>query len=119
MERSLMCFNDHQSLIKYLFSQKELHLRQRQWQEYMKDYDLEIRYHPGKANVVADTLTREYASSMAQLMVKEWSLLEQMAELGAEFRIADERLCLSILNVQPYRYHGCENYSCPTLCFRH
>jgi hypothetical protein len=40
--------------LKYIFTQKELNLRQRRWLELIKDYDLEIQYHPGKANVVAD-----------------------------------------------------------------
>ena len=43
-------FTDHQSL-KYIFTQKELNLRQRRWLELMKDYDLDIQYHAGKANV--------------------------------------------------------------------
>ncbi|XP_052174731.1 uncharacterized protein LOC127789782 [Diospyros lotus] len=48
-------YTDHKSL-KYLFSQKELNMRQRRWMELLKDYDCEILYHPGKANVVADAL---------------------------------------------------------------
>jgi hypothetical protein len=51
-------FTDHKSL-KYIFTQKELNLRQRRWLELIKDYDLEIQYHPGKANVVVDALSRE------------------------------------------------------------
>ena len=51
-------FMDHKSL-KYLMTQKELNLRQRRWLELIKDYDLIIDYHPGKANVVADTLSRK------------------------------------------------------------
>ncbi|RVW60596.1 Retrovirus-related Pol polyprotein from transposon 297 [Vitis vinifera] len=48
-------FTNHKSL-KYLFSQKELNMRQRRWIELLKDYDCIIQYHPGKANVVADAL---------------------------------------------------------------
>jgi hypothetical protein len=54
-----MCevYLDHKSL-KYIFTQPDLNLRQRRWLELIKDYDLGINYHPGKANVVADTLSR-------------------------------------------------------------
>ncbi|XP_068483219.1 uncharacterized protein [Phaseolus vulgaris] len=48
-------FSDHKSL-KYLFDQKELNMRQRRWMEFLKDYDFQLMYHPGKANVVADAL---------------------------------------------------------------
>jgi hypothetical protein len=62
-------YTDHKSL-KYIFTQKDLNLRQRRWLELIKDYDLEIHYHPGKVNLVADALSRkEYVHSaiVAQL----------------------------------------------------
>jgi ribonuclease HI len=49
-------FTDHKSL-RYIFTQPELNLRQRRWLELIKDYNLEVHYHPGKANVVADALS--------------------------------------------------------------
>ncbi|GJX86454.1 putative reverse transcriptase domain-containing protein [Tanacetum coccineum] len=51
-------FTDHKSL-QYILNQKELNLRQRRWIELLSDYDCEIRYHPGKANVVADALSQK------------------------------------------------------------
>jgi hypothetical protein len=71
-------FMDHKSL-KYIFTQKELNLRQRRWLELIKDYDLEIQYHPGKANVVADALRRKGQKNnitthlMSQELCWEWS----------------------------------------------
>ena len=51
-------YTDLKSL-KYIFSQKELNLRQRRWLELIKDYDVKLHYHPRKANVVADALSRK------------------------------------------------------------
>jgi hypothetical protein len=61
-------FSDHKSM-KYFFTQTELNMRQRRWLERIKDYDVEIHYHPGKANVVADALSwKTYCNN---LMVRE------------------------------------------------
>jgi hypothetical protein len=60
---------DHKSL-KYIFTQKDLNLRQRRWFELIKYYDLEIHYHPGKANLVADALSQKehvHSAIVAQL----------------------------------------------------
>ncbi|GKA88055.1 putative reverse transcriptase domain-containing protein [Tanacetum coccineum] len=51
-------FTDHKSL-QHILDQKELNMRQRHWLELLSDYDCDIRYHPGKANVIADALTRK------------------------------------------------------------
>jgi hypothetical protein len=62
-------YTDHKSL-KYIFTQKDLNLRQRSWLELIKDYDLETHYHPGKANLGADALSRKehvHSAVVAQL----------------------------------------------------
>jgi hypothetical protein len=56
-------FTDHKSL-KYIFTQKDLNLRKRRWLELIKDYDLDIQYHPGKANVVANALSQKGQTNM-------------------------------------------------------
>ncbi|KAL4368219.1 hypothetical protein GQ457_05G024210 [Hibiscus cannabinus] len=59
-------FTDHKSL-KYLMTQKELNLRQTRWLELIKDYDLFINYHHGKANVVVDALSRKTFAALRSL----------------------------------------------------
>ncbi|KAK2403898.1 putative mitochondrial protein [Trifolium repens] len=73
-------FSDHKSL-KYLFDQKDLNMRQRRWMEYLKDFDFNLNYHPGKANVVADALSRKtlYAS---ELLMHQCGLYEKFRDLN-------------------------------------
>jgi hypothetical protein len=52
-------YTDHKSL-KYLFTQPDLNMRQQRWLKLIKDYELEVHYHLGKANVVADSLSRKH-----------------------------------------------------------
>ena len=79
-------YTDHKSL-KYLLTQKELNLRQRRWLDLFKDYDCIIDYHPGKANVVANALSRKTVVAMS-LQYSEW-------------RLADDGVMLAQLEAQP------------------
>jgi hypothetical protein len=58
LENMVHIYTDHKSL-KYIFTQPDLNMRQRRWLELIKDYELEVHYHPGKANVVADMLSHK------------------------------------------------------------
>ena len=71
-------FSDHKSL-KYIFTQRDLNMRQRRWMEILEDYDFTLQYHPGKANVVADALSRSSQGTISCVMTKEW---EMMATVG-------------------------------------
>ena len=80
-------FTDHKSL-KYLLTQKDLNLRQRRWLELFKDNDCIIDYHPGKANVVADALSRKMISALT-LKDYDWRLAPDGALLAQLNMIPD------------------------------
>ena len=91
-------YTDHKSL-KYIFTQPDLNLRQRRWLELIKDYDLRIQYHPGKANVVAGALRRKSTTlppslegefAKLNLCVGNWaylSILEVKPDLEEEIKL--------------------------------
>ena len=65
-------FSDHKSL-KYIFTQRDLNMRQCRWMKYLEDYDFTLHYHPGKVNVV-DALNR-----------KSWGVLASIASSGVAY----------------------------------
>ena len=97
--RTFEIFTDHKSL-KYIFTQKELNMRQRRWIELLKDYDCTIRYHPGKANIVVDALSRKSISFMATLVVKQWKLLEENYNLNVMREGQDSMILIASIQVQ-------------------
>ena len=60
-------FSDHK-ILKYIFTQRDLNMRQRRWMEFLENYDFTMHYHLSKANVVADALSR-----------KSWGVLASIA----------------------------------------
>ena len=78
-------YMDHKNL-KYIFTQKELNMRQRRWLELIKDYDCSINYHPGKANVVGDELSRK---ERLNLLTETEELLKEFEKLEIEVLSSD------------------------------
>ena len=76
-------YTDHKSL-KYIFTQKELNMRQRRWLELIKDYDLEILYHPGKVNVVVDALSWKRSYGVAAMLTSQKAILDELRKLDVE-----------------------------------
>ena len=74
-------FSDHKSL-QYVFTQKELNLRRRNWLELLKDYDISLHYHPGKANVVDDVLSRLSMGSLAHVEEGKRELVKDVHHLA-------------------------------------
>ena len=85
-------FTNHKSL-QYLFTQRELNMRQHRWLEFVKDYQFEIQYHPGKTNVFADALSRRPVGEVVEVWKAKWK------ELGHQGAVA--RSFVSVMTVMP------------------
>nr|GFB97554.1 retrotransposon protein, putative, Ty3-gypsy subclass [Tanacetum cinerariifolium] len=91
-------FTDHKSL-KYIFTQRELNMRQRRWLELLKYYDTNIQYHPGKANVVADALSRK-SGMIAGIKVEE-EIIRDLERLDIKLYVRGHHGYWASLRVEP------------------
>jgi hypothetical protein len=76
-------FTDHKSL-KYIFTQADLNMRQRRWLELIKDYELEVHYHLGKANVVADALSQKSQCNCVMMDSRINTLCDELSKMKIE-----------------------------------
>jgi hypothetical protein len=90
-------YTDHKSL-KYIFTQADLNMRQRRWLELIKDYDLEVHYHPSKANVVVDALSRKAQCNYMSMDARVTTLCDELCKLNLEVVPSGE---LRYISVEP------------------
>nr|GFA43379.1 retrotransposon protein, putative, Ty3-gypsy subclass [Tanacetum cinerariifolium] len=96
-DESCNVFIDHKSL-KYIFTQRELNMRQRRWLELLKDYDTNIQYHPRKDNVVADALSRK-SGMIAGIKVEE-EIIRDLEWLNIELYVRGQHGYWASLRVE-------------------
>ena len=75
---------DHKTL-KYIFTQRDLNMRQHRWMEFLEDYDFTLHYNPGKANVVADALSWNSRGALASIASREWRMLKTVGQFGLQY----------------------------------
>jgi hypothetical protein len=81
-------------------SQKELNMQQRRWVELIKDYDCVIDYHPGKANVVVDALSRKGKIVMIDVEHKEQESIVELKKMGLRLSVGPEGSLLAQLKIR-------------------
>ena len=77
-------YSDHKSL-KYVFTQRDLNMRQRRWMEFLEDYDFTLHYHPGKTNVVVDALSQKSRGALASIASREWRILKTVGQFWLQY----------------------------------
>jgi hypothetical protein len=90
-------YSDHKSL-KYIFTRADLNMRQRRWLELIKEYDLEVHYHPDKANVVADALSRKAQCNCLTIDSRVAALCDELRKMNVEVVSPDT---LDYISVEP------------------
>ena len=75
---------DHK-ILKYIFTQQDLNMRQYRWMEFLKDYDFKFHYHPSKVNVVAIALSQKSRGALASITSREWQMLETVGQFGLQY----------------------------------
>ncbi|KAM2498526.1 hypothetical protein PS1_040776 [Malus domestica] len=94
-------FTDHKSL-QYLFTQRDLNLRQRRWIELLSDYDCTIEYHPSRANAMADALSRKTLARLNVIYDCHVPLLAELRSTGVILGVEDrEEALLATFQVRP------------------
>ena len=93
-------FSDHKSL-KYVFTQKDLNMRQRRWMEFLEQYDFNLQYHPGKANAVADALSRQAKDTMMCILFDESDALNTLGEFGLRITEKADSATLCTIRAEP------------------
>jgi len=73
-------------------------MRQRRWMKYLKDYDFELLYHPSKANIVANALSRK-RMHMSALMVKELELIEKLRDMNLGIQLGEDSIRCNALTL--------------------
>ena len=89
-------YSDHKSM-KYIFTQRDLNMWQCRWMEFLEDYDFTLYYHPSKANVVADALSRKSRGPLASIASREWQMLETVGQFGLQYIKQDQGILGSLV----------------------
>ncbi|RVW66686.1 Transposon Ty3-I Gag-Pol polyprotein [Vitis vinifera] len=93
-------YSDHKSL-KYIFTQKDLNSRQRRWMETLEDYDFALHYHPRKANVVADALSRKSVGQLSSLKLREFEMHAVIEDFELCLGLEGHGPCLYSMSARP------------------